>query len=380
MIYLTYNDQPSGVFSSQVNDVCNYLNKTLDAHIKLVAIISLHNFSDNRKKIRKEVPGAIVLPALPKARYWQFSCLVFALICLITGERYIISRNVLATKIALFAKKCGLAKKVCLDGRGAIAAEWNEYDVVAHDEMKRSIASWEKVAVNNADFRIAVSEELVKWWKEAYGYAASNHVVIPCTLQSSFQLETCFPEKISSLRKDAGFSDEDIILVYSGSTSGWQSFSSLETILGNILAISKNYKLIFLSKSDESIEKMKLQYPGQVSNQWLSHDKVQSLLNMCDYGVLYREQSITNKVAAPTKFAEYLSAGLPVLISEGIGDYSAFVKTHDCGFILQENSSITPVKTDAATRSKMITLVLNYYTKSANLSQYEKLIQSLQKK
>jgi len=380
MIYLTYNDQPSGVFSSQVNDVCNYLNKTLNARIKLVAIISLHNFSENRNKIRKEVPGAIVLPALPKARYWQFSCLVFALVCLFTGERNIISRNVLATKIALFARKFGLAKKVCLDGRGAIAAEWNEYEVVTHDEMKRSIASWEKDAVNKADFRIAVSQELINWWKQAYGYAASNHVVIPCTLQSSFKLETASPEQISSLRKAAGFSDEDIILVYSGSTSGWQSFSSLETILGNILAISKNYKLIFLSKSDESIEKMKQHFPGQVSNQWLSHDKVQALLNMCDYGVLYREQSITNKVAAPTKFAEYLSAGLPVLISEGIGDYSAFVKTHNCGFILQENTRITPLKIDAATRTKMIALVLKYYTKDANLPQYEKLIQSFQKK
>ena len=52
MIYLTYNDQPSGVFSSQVNDVCNYLNRDHGARIRLVAIISLHDFAANRRKIK----------------------------------------------------------------------------------------------------------------------------------------------------------------------------------------------------------------------------------------------------------------------------------------------------------------------------------------
>ena len=377
MIYLTYNDQPSGVFSSQVNDVCNYINKNLEANIKLVAIISLHSFTENRKKIRKEVPNALVLPALPKAKYWQFSCLVFTLLCLFTGERKIIARNVLAAKIALFAKKMGLVQKVCLDGRGAIAAEWNEYEVVAHEDMKRDIASWEKDAVLQSDFRIAVSEELVKWWREAYGYSDQNYVVIPCTLQSSFKLTVPTETDVQQIRKKEGYAYDDIILVYSGSTSGWQSFSALEVILGRILSIGKNYKLIFLSKEDESIGKMKSMFPGQVDNKWLSHDKVQELLSMCDYGVLYREKSITNRVAAPTKFAEYLSAGIPVLISEGIGDYSAFVKKHECGFIIEEGQSVTPLKNTDETRKKMISLVSAYYTKDANKKYYQTLIQPL---
>ena len=53
MIYLTYNDQPSGVFSSQVNDVCNYLNKTMNARIKLVAIISLRPYVTSRARFWK---------------------------------------------------------------------------------------------------------------------------------------------------------------------------------------------------------------------------------------------------------------------------------------------------------------------------------------
>jgi hypothetical protein len=119
---------------------------------------------------------------------------------------------------------------------------------------------------------------------------------------------------------------------------------------------------------------LKQQFPGQIFNRWLTFDKVQPVLSMCDYGILYREQSITNKVAAPTKFAEYLSAGLPVMISEGIGDYTSFVKQHDCGMVLNDLTLQIPNKTTAAKRAAMIQLTEKYYTKPALLPVYKKLL------
>ncbi|MBK9639446.1 MAG: hypothetical protein IPO63_17200 [Bacteroidetes bacterium] len=54
--YLTYAEPPSGVFSSQVADVISFLNLKLNANIRLVAFISLHDFNKNRRKIKKELP------------------------------------------------------------------------------------------------------------------------------------------------------------------------------------------------------------------------------------------------------------------------------------------------------------------------------------
>src|SRR5580765_4602347 len=107
MIYLTYADPPSGIFSSQVSDVCNYLNKNQDANIRLVAFISLHNFSKNKIKIKQEVRKAIVLPMLPKANYWKFSVFLLMILCFYLGEKIIIARKVLACNIALRAKQFG---------------------------------------------------------------------------------------------------------------------------------------------------------------------------------------------------------------------------------------------------------------------------------
>ena len=53
----------------------------------------------------------------------------------------------------------------------------------------------------------------------------------------------------------------------------------------------------------------------------------------CDYGLIIRDESITNQVSSPVKFAEYLYAGLKIIISSNIGDYSKFVLDNDCGFL-----------------------------------------------
>lgn len=379
MIYLTYNDQPSGVFSSQVNDVCNYLNREHGARIRLVAIISLHDFAANRRKIKAEVPNAWVLPALPKAKYWQCSIPLVALICLFTGERKVIARNIMATLIALKVRKMGLIRKVCLDGRGAIAAEWNEYQVVPDQKMKDAIFGQEKKAVLESDFRIAVSSRLVDYWRQSFGYNQNLHVIIPCTLSSDFKAPAFGDDEVAAARAAQGFPADALVLIYSGSTAGWQSFGILGGILGNVLRNNAKAHLLFLAKEDESITRMKKEFPSQVTNKWVGHKEVQQVLMAGDYGILYRENSVTNQVASPTKFAEYLGAGLPVIISENLGDYSDFVLTHQCGKVVSHDQTIQADPCSAAEKRRMAKLATDWFTKSSQKEMYSKLISFMNK-
>jgi glycosyltransferase involved in cell wall biosynthesis len=374
MIYLTYNDQPSGVYSSQVSDVCNFLNNNFDAKIRLVAFISLHDFAKYRKVIHKDVPGAIVLPALPKAKYWKFSAFVFALICLFTGERKVIARNVIATHLALIGKKIGVVNKICMDGRGAIGAEWNEYHVVPDEVMKKAILGQEKEAVLNSDFHIAVSTKLVDYWREAFGYTGNNHVIIPCTLNSKYNFKSLSEDIIKKQRALEGFEDSDIVMVYSGSTAGWQSLDVLGKVLGKVLSDGKQFKLLFLSKGDKTITVLKEMFPGQVINKWIPYQDVRQVLLACDYGILYRENSVTNQVASPTKFAEYLSSGLPVIISENLGDYTEFVRKENCGFIISGYDTLKLHKPLHEEKRKAFELAEKHFTKEANRKQYETLL------
>ncbi|MFI5220501.1 MAG: hypothetical protein ACHQNT_13530 [Bacteroidia bacterium] len=377
MIYLTYADQPSGVFSSQVNDVVNHLNKNFNANIRLVAFISMRDFGKNKMKIKKEVSKAIVLPMVPKANYWKFSIAFFIMVCLLLREKIVIARGVLACNVALGVKKSGTIKKVCYDGRGAIAAEWEEYKVAPYKNLIRSIELLEKNAVIKSDFRISVSNKLIEYWNLRFSYDNSNHAIIPCTLNSDFKMSLPEADEIKNMRAELGYTSDDLIMVYSGSTAGWQSFNLLHDCLAPLMKENKRCKLLFLSGEDDNIKNMAAEFPEQVIRKWAEHKDVQKILSVCDYGILIREKKITNKVASPTKFAEYLSAGLKVLISEEIGDYSDFAKKNNCGIVVNEGEKMTPEKVTRDEKLRMITLVETYFTKSSQADNYTKLIQAL---
>lgn len=377
MIYFTYAEPYNGVLSSQAIDVCNFLGQNLNAKIRLVMFISMRNFFAERKKIKQEMPNAWVVPMSPKMSSWRFNRFPLLLICLLTGERVIIARNVLATNIALTLRKWGFIKKVCYDGRGAMTAEWNEYKVVPSINISRDIVQLEADAVIKSNYRIAVSNHLVIYWQNTFNYNENNHVVIPCTLNSGFRKLEISHEKIKAARHHLKFADDECILVYAGSTSGWQSFYLITNFLKNLFQVSKKYQVVFLSESNNEIEKLINEFPDLITQRWLPHKQVQKVLMACDYGVMIRENTITNRVASPTKFAEYLSSGLKILTSDSLGDYTEFVREHNCGMVVNSKEAILLHPLNMNDRLENIKLTDAFFTKQAQMSNYKKLIDNL---
>lgn len=368
IVYLTYNDAPSGIFSSQVLDVVKYLNKELKADVKLLSFISIRGFFSNRKKIKEELPEAFVLPMFPGVNRWRLNIYILSIILLFKKPKAIIARSVLATQLALLLKKKNRIGKVVYDGRGAITAEWKEYGVVNHPTLINEIFDLEKESVLNSDFRISVSEQLVNYWQKEFEYISKDHTIIPCTLNRIYENVLISGDNILASRKLFGLNNDDVVFLYSGSVASWQSFSLLYDFIKSLLGVSSTHKVVFLSDSDENINKLKSAFPSQVFSTKVSQNEVPKYLLMADYGLLIREESITNRVASPVKFAEYLSCGLKVIISENLGDYTKFVTENDCGYGLK-GFCLEPID-----KQFMQSLARNNFTKRAYYQKYKNLI------
>ena len=323
------------------------------------------------------MPDAIVLPMLPKATYWKINTITLFFYCLFTRQKGVMARNVIATNMALQLRKWGVIKKVCFDARGAIAAEWKEYELQVPEQWKKAIDAMEEQAVMQADFRLAVTNELVNYWARNYKYNSKLHVVIPCTINSAFVLKSNSAEAIQNKKSELELNENDIVFAYSGSTAGWQSFQTLELFITPLLSADKHFKLIFLAQQEKSIDSLKEKFPQQVLQKWVPHNEVTAILAACDYGILIRENTVTNQVASPTKFAEYLASGLPVIISPNLGDYSAFVETHHCG--IKFNGEMPVIgKPDSATKTSMKQLALQNFTKESYRENYKYLLQQME--
>jgi hypothetical protein len=368
VIYLTYNDQPSGIYNSQVIDVINYFNTIQSKEeVKLVALISIRNYFTNRKKIKERLPNSVVLPMAPGASRWKWNAFPLQLFKLVNRSEKIMARGPFATALALSLKQKGKVKKVIFDARGAYKAELNEYDVVNDEMLKHQISHLEQDVLRRSDAILAVSQALVNYWRTEYNFVSDKHVVIPCTLSKDFMFEFPPAYELTNIKKEIGFAADDIVIVYSGSSAGWQSFSLVEKLLDGIMSNNEKVKLLWLTHDLNENSEFVKKFKSRIKTNWLKPADVRKYLLAADYGLLYREPSVTNQVASPVKFAEYLSCGLNVIISEQLGDFSEFVKAHGCGSIGDAKINLTSLGYEVKKRNHdlaMQQLTKTNYTKA----------------
>jgi hypothetical protein len=325
ILYVTYNDAPSGIYNSQVIDVVKCWQCQLATPTQLVAFVSLRKYMEYKKNIKVQLPSALVLPMLPSVKLWRWNALTLFFVTLYYQPTTIVGRSVYATNLALMMRTIFSKIKIVYDGRGAIAAEVAEYNVGNGSIDIKAIEAMERKAIIASNYRLAVSNALVKYWERKYNYTSTNHVVVPCTVDDTF-IKTEFTPTTNAT----------INVVYAGSLAGWQSLQLLQQIIVNILQNNSTATFTFLSDEHELITQLQIQFPTRITQQKVSHNAVCSALMQADYGILFREQSVTNSVASPVKFSEYLACGLQIIASEHIGDCSAQVLENNLGVIITD--------------------------------------------
>jgi glycosyltransferase involved in cell wall biosynthesis len=375
ILYLTYNDQPSGVYWSQVTDVVDHLNTLDQGRVHLVALVSLRGYSRSRRLIREHCSGATVLPMVPRAHNWRVNWIWVYLACLWFKPSGIVARGIFATALAIRLREAGRVSQVCFDARAAYGAEWAEFRVVDNDKLIAESAELEDEVVHLADVRLSVSNALVEHWRSRFRYTGERHLVIPCTLGRSAESN----ELVGGIevRSMFGWGVDDLVLVYSGTVVGWQSLMLVYDTLLPWLGASATNRILFLSEDHPCIGDLSTKFPQQVARRWVRHREVRAMLLDCDHGLLLRDPCVTNQVASPTKFAEYLSAGLPVLISENVGDLSALVEQEGLGLVVMPGRTLDLQRPDKARREYLKGCAAKGFTKEAFDREYRTILKHL---
>ncbi len=128
-------------------------------------------------------------------------------------------------------------------------------------------------------------------------------------------------------RHQLGYSDEDTVVIYSGSLASYQNFPECVAVFRDLYRRHGNFKFLVVTQERETAEKELSDLPaGSYKVLSAMIIQVNAYLNAADHALLLRKYSPVNRVASPTKFAEYCLAGLSIIMQDSIPESFALAK------------------------------------------------------
>ena len=259
-----------------------------------------------------------------------------------TARTVVHARTQTAAAIALGLKNWLQNTKVIFDMRGDTPAEFllsleksgRDPGSPAARRKYTKLKGIERQAVMGSDAILCVSGAMKEKIIGEYRVSPQKIQVVPTV--ASTQKFYWDAKLRTRVRKELGIEDK-FALIYAGSIRAYQTLEALLEFYRKLRENRQHLHLLLITPQNAEAKLLlkKTLQSGTYTVQSAGHDEMVGWLNAADAGLLLRETNAVNQVAAPTKFAEYLLCGLPVVISQGIGDFSDLARNQNVGIVLQ---------------------------------------------
>lgn len=230
--------------------------------------------------------------------------------------------------------------KLLFDLRGLMAEEYVDAEHWRKGNLPYRITKSTEVEIlAAADGIVTLTEKIwpiIREWEGLRG-RTPHHEVIPCCVDlKRFQFND---EDRKRRRAELGLGDQ-FTFVYSGSLDGWYLTEKMADFFASVVRRDAEAHLLWLTTgSHERVrELMKARNIATRNFSVLSVAAVDvpSYLAAADAGLSFIKPCLSKIASSPTKNAEYLACGLPIVINEGIGDSDALVDQWRAGVLIKE--------------------------------------------
>jgi glycosyltransferase involved in cell wall biosynthesis len=249
------------------------------------------------------------------------------------------ARSHIPATIALALKK-SLGTKMIFDLRGLMAEEYVDAQHWREGSLPyRLTKATERRIFAATDAVVTLTERIwpiIKEWEGLRGRDV-HHAVIPCCVDLS--LFKFSDEERARRRAELHLGDK-FTIVYSGSLDGWYLTEQMADFFAAFMRRRGDAHLVWLTNgSHERVKELM-----QARNVPVDHFSVLSVparlvpsyLCAADAGLSFIKRCFSKMASSPTKNAEYLACGLPLIINAGIGDSDALVKEWKAGALLED--------------------------------------------
>ena len=293
-------------------------------------------------------------PSIPATAYDVWKGISYAKRLVKTNRIEMVhARSHIPATIALALKR-QYGVKFIFDIRGLMAEEYVDANHWKPGSLPFKITkTMERRALAAADGVVTLTEKIwpiVRQWEGLRGREVSHEVVPCCADLNTFTFSASEREK---RRTELGL-DDRLTIVYSGSIDGWYLTEEMADFFAQVLREQPSAHFLWLTpfKHDRIISLM--------NDRGISRDnytvkaappaEVSSYLSAADVGLAFIRSCFSKQASSPTKNAEYLGCGLPVIINAGVGDSDALVSNGEIGALVEELTDASYSKALSAVR------------------------------
>jgi len=243
-----------------------------------------------------------------------------------------------ATIALALKRKFGI--KMIFDVRGLMAEEYVDAQHWPKGGLRyRVTKTAERRIFASADGVVTLTERIwpiISDW-EGLQNRDVPHAVIPCCVNLS--LFSFSEEERAKRRAELGLGDR-FTLVCSGSLDGWYLTEEVADFFASVLRRRKDAHLLWLTMGSRERVRQLMSERGiseaHYSVRAVAPREMPAYLAAADVGLSFIKRCFSKLASSPTKNAEYLACGLPIVINAGIGDSDRLAEISPVAVLLNE--------------------------------------------
>lgn len=347
------NDGPATGLAIRVRLIAN----SLQEHGRRLTVLRLYNIRQGRNSWRGSLPSDMELIELPIPPGLRVGLLM---------NLMQVIRSAIVHAIAVWKKIDLIQAENTVSGDACTIVRWSRIPVVVdlhgaaveeavffRGESFRQTATYrwleraERTSILKADKVLVVARPMIDYLKARYpGLDDNRFQIVPVAADRVFFDTPPAPE----LRAALGMCKTSTVFVYSGGAQPYQCLPETLALFARLRRRLDDARLLILSvdkaRITELVAALDPETAAAIVVTALDKSDVPRYLSIADAGFLLRHENALNRVSCPTKFAEYLACGVPVVTTAAAGHAPSIVAQFNVGRTIElddEDSAVAAI-------------------------------------
>ena len=196
----------------------------------------------------------------------------------------------------------------------------------------------DKFTLFNSNFIIFLTYNIQNEFKKRFKNNFKNSLIIPCCVDYNL-FDYSKKKKFNKLiRNKYKIPLDSLVFNYNGSLTGVYEFENMIKFFKKVkLRISNSFFLITSHDENYGNKILHESYKDLINSMKIvkmPHSEIPKFLSIANISISFIKETYARKAMSPTKLAESLALGIPVLYNKNIGDVATIVKDLNCGQII----------------------------------------------